>query len=194
MHFLEFLLSCDRSLFLLINVTWSNPILDIIFRRGTDAKFWIIPGSIAAGLFIYQKRKQALVVLGLALIIVALTDPLAARILKPLFGRTRPCHPDFFVVGGHFLSGMKHSLSFPSAHAVNIAAQATLLSWFYPRWRWVYALFALFICYSRVYVGVHYPLDVVGGAVIGVLVALGVLVCYRLVVAQVALWRGKELG
>lgn len=194
MHFLEFLLSLDHSLFLLINVTLSHPVLDVIFRSGTEANFWIIPGSIVAGLFVYRKRKQALLVLGLAMILVALTDPLAARILKPLFGRTRPCHPDLFVLGGHFLSGMKHSLSFPSAHAVNIAAQATLLSWFYPRWRWVYALFALFICYSRVYVGVHYPLDVVCGAMIGVLVALGVLFCYRLGVAQVAHWRGKKLG
>ena len=160
MAWIEQLVSLDCSLFLLLNASLTHPLFDVIFKHGTEASFWIIPGIIAAVLFIVKKRKNALVILGLGMVTVAITDPLAARVLKPLFGRVRPCHPEFYVVGGHFLKGMKHSLSFPSVHAVNIFAQATLLTWFFPKWKWLYILFACFIGYSRIYVGVHFPADV----------------------------------
>ncbi|MBN1575768.1 MAG: phosphatase PAP2 family protein [Chitinispirillaceae bacterium] len=179
MPFYEQLLSLDRSLFLLLNTAIANPVFDIIFVNANEAKVWIIPGIIAAAFFIFKKRKEALVVLGLAIATVAITDPLATRVLKPLFHRARPCHPDLFVEGGRFLAGMRHTFSFPSVHAVNIFAQATLFAFFYPRWTWVYALFACCIGYARVYVGVHYPADVAAGAVVGILAGAGVAVAYR---------------
>jgi undecaprenyl-diphosphatase len=68
--------------------------------------------------------------------------------------------------------GMKNTLSFPSAHAANIFGAATVLSMFYRRW--AAAFFAVAVCvgYSRIYVGFHYPSDVLGGAVLGAGVAL----------------------
>ncbi len=185
MHLYELFLSLDRALFLLLNASLVNPLFDFIFTKGTEAGFWIVPGIAAAALFIFKKRKEALVVLGLALITVAITDPLAARVLKPLFGRFRPCHPDYFVEGGRFLCGMRHSFSFPSVHAVNIFAQATLLTFFYPRWKWAYILFACFIGYSRIYVGVHYPADIVAGALFGIAVAIGVVSIYSIVLRRI---------
>jgi undecaprenyl-diphosphatase len=181
----EHLLSLDRALFLLFNRTIASPPFDWIFTTGTEATFWIVPGIIAAAVFIFRRRKEALVVLGLALVTVAITDPLSTSILKPLFGRARPCHPDLFVAGGRFLAGMRYSLSFPSVHAVNIFAQATLLACFYPRWTWVYALFACFIGFSRIYIGVHYPADVAAGAVAGMAVGGGVFLLYRVVRSRV---------
>ena len=176
---IEWLISLDRSLFLLFNASIIHPLFDCIFINGTEATFWIVPGSMAAALYIFTKRKEALVILGLAIATVAITDPLAARVLKPLFHRTRPCHPVLFVEGGRFLAGMRHSLSFPSVHAVNIFAQAALFACFYPRWTWMYALFACFIGYSRIYVGVHYPADVAVGAILGILIGVGVVAAYR---------------
>jgi len=172
-------LSLDRALFLLLNAAIANPLFDVIFVNATEAKFWVVPGILAMALFIFKKRYEALVVLGLAAVTVAITDPLATRLLKPLFHRARPCHPELFVAGGRFLSGMRYSLAFPSVHAVNIFAQAALFSCFYPRRTWAYALFACFIGFSRIYVGVHYPGDVAGGAIVGILVGVSVAVAYR---------------
>jgi undecaprenyl-diphosphatase len=189
MSLLEQLLQCDRNVFLLLNTAVANPFFDVLFVHTTEAAFWIVPGIAALLLFILKKKKEALVVIGLALLTVAISDPVAARILKPLFGRHRPCHPEYFVAGGRFLCGMRTSLSFPSVHAVNIFAQATLLSCYYPRWKWVYAVFAVFIGYSRIYVGVHYPLDVAGGAVTGCIIGGLVFGGYRIVYTW---WRKKN--
>ena len=64
-----------------------------------------------------------------------------------------------------------HDGSFPSGHAATSFAAATVLTLYLPRWAPLWILLAVAIGFSRVYVGVHYPLDVVGGAVLGVLVA-----------------------
>lgn len=167
MSIVETLVSLDRSLFLFLNTAVANPLFDVVFKNGTEARFWIIPGIVAAVLFIVKKRKEAAVVAVCMMVTVAITDPVTAKVLKPFFGRLRPCHPEYFVVGAHFLSGMRHTYSFPSVHAANIWGQAMLLTLFYPGWKWVYILFAFFIGYSRIYVGVHYPADVFAGAVFG---------------------------
>lgn len=181
------LAAIDRSLFLFLNTTFANPLFDVIFKNGTNATFWIIPGVAAVVLFIMKKRKEAVVILLLSMILVAITDPVSARILKPLFGRHRPCYPELFVTGGRFLGGMRSSLSFPSSHATNIFAQATLFTFFYPRFKWVYLSFALFIGYSRIYIGVHYPADILGGFCAGFLLSCIILALYMFVAKKVTM-------
>ncbi len=178
MSITESLIELDRKLFLFFNSTIANPFFDVIFTKGTEFTFWIIPGIIVLTIFVFRKRSEALIVIGLALLTVAVTDQFSTLVLKPLFHRARPCHPDLFVHGGRFLSGMRNSLSFPSVHAVNVFAQAALLSCFYPRLIWLYALFAFFIGFSRIYIGVHYPADVAGGAIVGIAAGIGVFLLF----------------
>jgi undecaprenyl-diphosphatase len=166
---IEYLLRIDTALFLFFNQTLSIPFLDNFFIITTEAKYWIIPSLVAAIFFIRKERKKALIVIGISFLTVAISDPLAAKVLKPFFSRPRPCHPDFFVEGGRFLIGMKKSFSFPSNHATNMFGQAIIFSYFYPKRTVVFVCFATFIAYTRVVTGVHYPLDVAGGAVLGVL-------------------------
>jgi len=64
-----------------------------------------------------------------------------------------------------------HDHSFPSGHAATSFAAATILTAARPRWGWLWFALALAVGFSRVYVGVHYPLDIVGGAVLGIVVA-----------------------
>lgn len=161
------LLMFDEKLFVLLNTILSNRIFDVIFPLITDVDFWIVPAGLAICFFYRKEKKKALFILGLSILLVAITDPLCARILKPYFHRLRPCNPHVMIEHARYLLGRKTSLSFPSAHAMNIFAQAALFSGFYPK-RWGYFFgFACVIGFSRIYVGVHYPLDVFFGAIFG---------------------------
>ena len=95
-----------------------------------------------------------------------------AGLVKVAVGENRPSEPDPLVT-------IPHSQSFPSGHAATSFAGATALSLLYPRGTPLFVLLAAAIAYSRLYVGVHFPLDVVGGAVIGVVTALLLLAAAR---------------
>ena len=164
------LLNFDAAIFFFINHTLANPVCDFIFIHITNGAFWIIPGAIAAAIFIKFEKKKALVVIGLMLITVGISDPVCNRIIKPLVNRSRPCNPLTPEKGGRFLLGLKTSRSFPSSHAMNMFAQAMLLSLFYRKKTMYFFLFAATIGFSRIYVGAHYPFDVVSGAIFGLCV------------------------
>jgi undecaprenyl-diphosphatase len=104
----------------------------------------------------------------LTLIAVALAD-WSAMGIKALVDRDRPpvdyAEPKTLVP-------VPHDASFPSGHAATSFAAATMLSFAFPRLAPALFLLAAAVAFSRVYVGVHYPLDVIGGAVLGVLVAI----------------------
>jgi undecaprenyl-diphosphatase len=177
----EYIIQFDTKLFLFFNDFLSNRIIGYFFISITNAPFWIIPGIVAMYLFYKKENKKALIAFGLILLTVAIADPVSSQILKPFFERHRPCHPDFLVQGGHFLQGLKASDSFPSSHSMNMFALATLLSLLYPL-RWYYFIaFASLIGFSRIYVGVHFPIDIFAGAIFGSLCGLLVFYTYTFI-------------
>ena len=177
---LDALLTWDKTVFLLINHGLANRVFDLFFTAITNGRHWILPGIIGALVYLWFGKKHALTVLLLSAVTVALTDPIAAQIIKPIFHRLRPCNPSDLVEGGRFLLGYKTSFSFPSSHAMNMFGQAMLFTFFYPRFSGWFFLFAATIGFSRIYVGVHYPLNVLGGALFGMICGAFVFGVYRI--------------
>jgi len=176
---LEFLYGIDKAVFLFFNAYLTHPVLDAVMVRITEFSFWTVPGLLAAALFVLREnKKKALIVLGLTALTVAISDPFSSQILKKIFTRPRPCHPEFFVEGGCFLLGMWKSFSFPSSHSMNMFAVAMLYACFYPKYGIYFFAFASMIGYTRVYNGVHYPSDVLGGALFGCLTGWGIYMIY----------------
>jgi undecaprenyl-diphosphatase len=166
---LDALLGWDERIFRLLNGNWLNPILDHLLPFATDAGNFTLPFVVAAIVIVWVGRVRGLRFLVLAVVSVVVADAIGTHIFKYSFLRARPC----IVLGDvRLLVGCTNLPSFPSNHAVNTSVLATLTSLYMPRlWLPATAL-AILVGYSRVYVGVHYPLDVLAGSVLGIVVAL----------------------
>lgn len=175
---LDYLINVDKSLFIFFNTWFTSPYLDLFFKTITEPRNWIIPLLIASIWFCVKEKKNAIPVLILAIITVAATDLISVRIVKPLVARQRPCHPDMLIEGCHYLLGKKRSFSFPSSHATNMFGLATLFTLFYPKRVIYFITFASLIGFSRIYCGVHYPGDVLGGFVLGAIIAWLIYIIY----------------
>lgn len=160
----------DRWLFQLINQKGANPVFDAVMPFITDKAHVIVPlGLLWLFLFWRAGRKGRLVAV-LTLVVIAASDQLSAHVLKPIFCRTRP---PYALESVRLLVDTTRSFSFPSAHASNAFAVASFVSSFYSRTRIALYIVAAFIAYSRVYVGVHFPFDVLGGALLGLVLGFG---------------------
>ncbi len=175
---IEWLSLADRNVLLFVNVTLANPVGDLLWPIITHYDqlwpFRILLLGAWLWLLIRGGRKGRTVAL-LVIPLLLLSDQLNSFVLKPLFARPRPCHEAdglAFVRGLHMLVPCGSGMAFPSSHAVNNFALATLFSRTYPKWTWAFFTWASLVALSRVAVGVHYPSDILGGAVIGCLLAL----------------------
>ena len=111
------------------------------------------------------------------IVVVAVGDQVCSQLIKPWVGRIRPCN---VLSGVNLLVGCSQSPSFPSSHAVNIFSSCLLLSYFYKKLTIFFLTIAFLVSYSRIYVGVHYPLDVLGGTVLGFMVFMSILIVYKI--------------
>jgi undecaprenyl-diphosphatase len=185
---LEALQNLDTTLFYFINHTLQNGLFDFLMPLITDyAKQKVVLGfAIALILWMLVRGKPNIRLAAILLIFTILfSDQLNSFVLKQLFSRLRPCH---VLSDVHLLVSCGGGLSFPSSHAVNNFAGAMILAFCIPRWRWAFFGFASLIAFSRVYVGVHYPFDVLGGAVVGLCCAwivIGLYMVYENIISTV---------
>lgn len=112
----------------------------------------------------------------LILPLILISDQTANNIIKPFFQRIRPCHD---LDNVHLLINCSESYAFPSNHAVNNFAAATLFSYFYSSMKYFLFSGALIVSLSRIFVGVHYPLDIIGGAGIGIIFAMLIIYLWK---------------
>lgn len=145
-----------------------------------DAFWWMVSAKWSSLLMVLalvwillrQNRRHALLVLAMLVLAVLVADQVASGLIKQLVERLRPTHDPSLESMVHVINGYRGGLyGFVSSHAANFFAVSTFLS-LVMRQRWVaFSLFtwALLQCYSRMYLGVHYPGDILGGIVVGVL-------------------------
>ncbi len=159
---MDIFVNLDISLFHFINRGMENSFFNWIMPIITNIKYWRIPLSVMfLCLFIWGGKKGKDTFL-LCLVTLILSDKVSSSLIKPVFHRLRP----FKVLDSVNLLINAHSYSFPSSHAANIFAMAIVITYIWRR-IWIALLvfgIAVIVGFSRIYVGVHYPLDVLGAS------------------------------
>ena len=166
----------DSELFLFINLGLQNRFFDLLMPILTEFKYWRIPFFLGMLVILVFGNKKMRISAILLLIILGITDASVNMVLKPWIGRVRPCNVFTEV---HLLAGCSHSGSFPSSHAANIFGAGTILSYFYRKIWVAWLTIAISVSFSRIYVGVHYPLDVLAGVFYGVLCGVLIILIYN---------------
>jgi undecaprenyl-diphosphatase len=184
---MEWLLELDTRIFLSIN-GWHNASWDAIMWW-ISGKFTWWPFYLLILIYLGATRKLELLPMLLFIaIVITLTDQTSVHLFKNVFHRLRPCHEPL-------LEGIVHLVNdrcggqygFISSHAAN-AFGVTLLVISWVRKRWVAAImvaWALLIGYSRIYLGVHYPGDVIAGGLWGAVCGWFLGVCYHWLITKI---------
>ncbi|MBN1637945.1 MAG: phosphatase PAP2 family protein [Ignavibacteriales bacterium] len=171
---IDFLYSIDVAVFNFFNQTISNSVFDKLFPFITEVKHWYIAYLILLLICFFKGGRIGKIAVIGSLILITVTDQLSSSVIKGLVERVRPCQ----VISANIFEsvGCPSAFSFPSSHAVNNFAAAFFFYKIFPKLKWILIGGATLMALSRVYVGVHYPSDVLGGALIGA--AIGLLFAY----------------
>ena len=153
-----------------------NNIFDLFMPFVTDADNWILPILVLIFYLGIKGQKRGKITLVLLIIALALADSICAQLLKPFFERIRPSH--YGLEGLHLLVSKGGKWSMPSNHAANMFSLAIVLSYFYKKYKPLLFLLAILISFSRVYVGVHFPGDVIVGGLIGFFISTSFLILW----------------
>ena len=145
-----------------------------------DAFWWMVTAKWSslllvlalAWILLHQNRRHALLVLAMLVLSILVADQVSSGLIKHLVERLRPTHDPSLESMVHVINGYRGGLyGFVSSHAANSFAVATLIALVMRHRVVTLSMFtwALLQCYSRVYLGVHYPGDILGGIIVGVL-------------------------
>ncbi len=170
----EYLLQFDEQLFFAINKGLSNPFFDWIMPYIRNRYFW---APVYLFLIVFLPRnygKSGWICLLFLLLTFAVADFFSASVIKPAVQRLRPCNDITLKNEVDARVGCGVGFSFPSTHATNHFAIAMfLVGTFYSRWRMIAPIafiWAFSIIFAQVYVGVHFPSDVLSGAILGCII------------------------
>lgn len=174
---IQWIIELDRDLFLFFNTKFTNSFLDVIMPTLRHRNTWIPLYVIILFVVIWKMKWRCVPWIICLIFATAAADIISSHFFKPYFGRFRPCNELSPVYNEMILRLKKCSghNSFTSSHAANHGAIASFIimasTQYYRRFLWAFALWAIVICWAQIYVGVHYPLDILGGLIIGTFTA-----------------------
>ena len=168
----------DHQLFLFLNglhVGWLDPVMTFI----SSEMGWIPFYAVLLFFVFYKYHWKGLWVLLGVIVVITLSDQISASVFKPIFHRLRPCYDPLIEdlvytpkgkPGGHY--------GFISSHAANTFALASFIYMtmkkHYSKIGWIMFPWAILVSYSRIYMGVHFPGDIICGAAVGMILGFGI--------------------
>ncbi|HEY5919921.1 MAG TPA: phosphatase PAP2 family protein [Chryseolinea sp.] len=168
---IDHLIELDKQLFLFFNgmhATWLDPVMEMFSKTIASIPLYAF---LLYHIYIVHKQRTWGILLSIGLLIL-MTDQSTSGLMKPFFERLRPSHEPTLEGMVHIVNGYSGGkYGFASSHAANTFGVAMFLSCLLkPEKPWISWLFlwAAFVSYTRIYLGVHYPGDIIVGALIGV--------------------------
>jgi undecaprenyl-diphosphatase len=180
---LEYLIALDTRLFLFFN-GFHSPFWDTIMWYISATATWV-PLYMLIIFFIFKEyKKQGFVPLVFLVLVILLADKISVHGFKFVFERLRPTHNPEIANLVHIVRDYRGgSFGFVSSHAANTFGLASFSSLLFvnKKYTWFIYIWAVLVSYSRIYLGVHYPGDILGGAVLGWLIGYLVFKGYAFV-------------
>ncbi|HEY3385160.1 MAG TPA: phosphatase PAP2 family protein [Saprospiraceae bacterium] len=184
---METLLHWDTVLFHWINSGWSNPVFDILMPFARNKYGWIPLYVLCLAWIVFNfSGRNIAYILAFVTVSIFASDTISSKLIKYQVQRPRPCHEQQLEPQMILRVSCGSGYSFTSSHAANhfclAAFLVTLFGSYMKRWKYLWWVWALFISLAQVYVGLHYPFDILGGAVLGMIIgfSMGILCKHRI--------------
>lgn len=172
--FLQTIKEWDQAILFRINQVWQNEFFDALLPWFREASFWLPLYIFFVGFVFVNFGKRGFLWVLFFVLTIVICDQFSSTLIKHYFGRVRPCNDPFMLQFIKLrLSHCPGGFSFTSSHATNhfgiaMFIHLTLSPYLKRKTNWLF-VWAFAICYAQMYVGVHYPIDILGGTMAGLL-------------------------